>query len=153
MKKMKRGEMEPEIKVTKIADRWFARMTVAGEVRDEMACEFRCDIGWICREMLRWHQKLGGSSAFAAAARKRHTTEAKGRIWRQKDLRFNNRAEEKRSQQLSDTVDRLMDEVFAEAVVRQMAAWSVNQKTRCPPRKGNPAGIVRREKEDSSSFT
>ncbi len=79
--------MEPEIKVTRIANRWHARMTVAGEIRDEMACELRVDIGWICREMLRWHQKLGGRSAFASAARKRQTVSgAKGKIWWRKDI-------------------------------------------------------------------
>jgi len=78
--------MGPEIKVTKIANRWHARMTIEGTVRDEMACELRCDIGWICREMLRWHQKMGGESAFANAARRRQTGAAKGRIWRQRDL-------------------------------------------------------------------
>lgn len=79
--------MEPEIHVTKIANRWHARMVIGDDVRDEMACELRCDIGWICREMLRWHQKLGGQSEFAAAARERQTIGAKGRIWWQKNLR------------------------------------------------------------------
>lgn len=78
--------MEPEVKVTRIGPRWHARMTVNGEVRDEMACELRVDIGWICREMLRWHQKTGGRSLFAAAARKRQSTGAKGRVWWQVHL-------------------------------------------------------------------
>lgn len=78
--------MEPEIKVTRIANRWHARMTVGGEIRDEMACELRVDIGSICREMLRWYQKLGGRSV-AASARKRQTASgAKGKIWWRKDI-------------------------------------------------------------------
>lgn len=82
-------KMEPEIKVTKIAKRWHARLSIDGEVIDEMACELQCDIGWICREMLRWHDKLGGCSKFANAAREQQTVSSKGRIWWQKDLRPN----------------------------------------------------------------
>lgn len=79
--------MEPEIKVTKIGKRWHARMIVAGEIRDEMACALRIDIGWICREMLRWHDKVGGSSLFAAAARQRQVGCPKGRVWWRGELR------------------------------------------------------------------
>lgn len=79
--------MEPEIKVVKIANRWHARMVIGTVVQDEMACEQRCDIGWISREMLRWSEKMGGSSAFAAAARKRQTPAPIGRIWWKKDLK------------------------------------------------------------------
>lgn len=78
-----------EIKVTKISDRWHARMVSGDDLLDEMACELRSDIGWICREMLRWHQKLGGCSGFADAARARQTTGANGRIWWRKDLHSN----------------------------------------------------------------
>ena len=73
--------MEPSIKVTRVGTRWHARMLVGGVVRDEMACQLREDIGWICREMLRWYQKMGGASRFAAAARKRQISGAKGRVW------------------------------------------------------------------------
>lgn len=78
--------MEPSIKVTRIGTRWHARMLVGGVVRDEMACQLREDIGWICREMLRWYQKMGGASIFAAAARKRQISGAKGRVWWQGQL-------------------------------------------------------------------
>lgn len=75
-----------DIKVTRIANRWHARLLVDGEMRDEMACELRCDIGWICREMLRWFDKVEGCSAFAAAARDRQKERPVGRIWWEKDL-------------------------------------------------------------------
>ena len=73
--------MEPEIKVTKIKNRWHARMIIDDVVRDEMACENRVDIGWICREMLRWFVKGGGRSEFASAARKRQQSGAQGQVW------------------------------------------------------------------------
>lgn len=71
---------DPEIKVTRIKNRWHARMIVDGVVRDEMACVNRVDIGWICREMLRWFDKGGGCSKFAYAARHRQTY-AQGKVW------------------------------------------------------------------------
>ena len=73
--------MEPEIKVTRIKNRWHARMIVDSEVRDEMACENRVDIGYICREMLRWFDKAGGCSKFASAARHRQDTGPQGQVW------------------------------------------------------------------------
>ena len=73
--------MEPTSKVTRIKDRWHARMIVDGTMRDEMACENRVDIGWICREMLRWYDKGGGCSAFASAARERQQSGPQGKVW------------------------------------------------------------------------
>lgn len=77
-----------EIRVTRINDRWHARLIVKGQVRDEMACDTQCDIGKICRIMMRWYQKLGGSSKYADAARHRAGKKpqrgymgAKGKIW------------------------------------------------------------------------
>lgn len=72
---------DPEIKVTRIKNRWHARMIVGGVVRDEMACMNRVDIGWICREMLRWYDKGGGTSLFAWAARHRQWVAPQGKVW------------------------------------------------------------------------
>ena len=77
---------EPEIKVTRINNKWHARMTIDGEVRDEMACEVRQDIGWICREMLRWLDKGGSNSKFASAARHRQHTGPVSQVWYQGEL-------------------------------------------------------------------
>jgi hypothetical protein len=79
--------MEPTIKITKINNRYHARLIVDGVVHDEMACSLRCDIGWISREMLRWYDKLGGDSKFAKAARKRQTEKPEGKVWFKNDLR------------------------------------------------------------------
>jgi hypothetical protein len=80
-----------EIRVTRIKDRWHARLIVNGQVRDEMACDTQCDIRLICREMLRWYDKLGGTSKYADRSRHRlkegqkifpqGICGAKGKIW------------------------------------------------------------------------
>lgn len=77
-----------DVKVTKIGNRWHARLIENGKVIDEMACERREDIGWISREMLRWYAKTGGSSRFADSARDRHneSTKPAGKIWYRPDL-------------------------------------------------------------------
>ena len=73
--------LDPEIKVTKINKRWHARLILKGKVINEMACEYSEDIGWICREMLRQYDKLGGMSIFALKARNRQKTQNKGKVW------------------------------------------------------------------------
>lgn len=83
---------EPEIRVTRIKDRWHCRLIVLEpyndsteelieRVYDEMACSNQQDIGWCCRTMLRWYAKTGGYSAFADAARKRNTAGPVGKVW------------------------------------------------------------------------
>lgn len=62
------------VKVTKIGNRWHARLFFNGAVFDEMACKNRQDIGYICRTMLRWFDKTGGGSLFAERARHRLNT-------------------------------------------------------------------------------
>lgn len=80
---MQSNSKDPAIKVTKIKNRWHARLWLDKKLIDEMACEDRMDIGWICREMLRWYDKLGGSSIYAKLARKRHnlTPTPIGKVW------------------------------------------------------------------------
>ena len=75
-----------EVKVTRIADRWHARLWVDGAIVDHMACENKIDTGWICREMLRWHDKTGGESTFASRARDRQTPGPTGKVWYQGEL-------------------------------------------------------------------
>jgi hypothetical protein len=72
---------EVEVKVTRIGKRWHARLMQAGTVKDEAACELKADVSWICRELLRWHHKLGGISKFARAARHRQSGNPQGKIW------------------------------------------------------------------------
>ena len=78
-----------EITVTKIKNRWHARLLKDDTILNEMACREQEDIGFICREMLRWANKLGHTVAFTYAARRR-VSENKltptGKIWRKRDL-------------------------------------------------------------------
>lgn len=67
--------------VTRMGSRWIAKMTLNGKEVDTMACALKSDIGWICREMLRWHDKLGGRSAWASSARRRQHVKPNGKTW------------------------------------------------------------------------
>lgn len=80
---------DPTIKVTRIGKRWHARLFHPdGRIIDEMACVLRDDIGWICREMLRWYDKAGWLplSRHAMSARRRHNTPRNGQVWYRNQL-------------------------------------------------------------------
>lgn len=62
---------ELEVKVTRIKNRWHARLIQDDKLLDEMACQCRQDIGYICRQMMRWFNKTGGVSQYAKKARDR----------------------------------------------------------------------------------
>lgn len=71
-----------ETKVTNIKGRYHARLySDDGQLLDEMACTLKQDIGWICREMLRWQDKLGNSNDQTRAARDRQLADPKGKVW------------------------------------------------------------------------
>lgn len=91
---------DPEIKVIKINDRWHARLFLQGKVIDEMACNCSEDIGLICKEMLRWYDKLGGDSKYASDARHRESTVRPiiGKIWYQGDLEKEKQEKQERQQ-------------------------------------------------------
>lgn len=72
---------EPSIKVTRIGNRWHSRLFIGKKLVDEMACELKCDIGWICREMLRWQSTMGFVSDLSDAARDRHKSNSIGKVW------------------------------------------------------------------------
>ena len=57
-------------------------------VLDEMACKNRQDIGWICREMMRWADKWFYQDQFTFASRTRHNKDGQpiGKVWYQKSL-------------------------------------------------------------------
>lgn len=75
------------IKVTRIKNRYHSRLIAEGVAVREMACVNKCDIGWISREILRWYDKLGGVSKFAAAARVRQRGKPIGKVWYCKQLK------------------------------------------------------------------
>ena len=71
-----------QIKVIRIKRRWHARLFDEGVLRDEMACECREDIGWICREMMRWQDKAGGDVRTSSARRRiNQNSGKKGKVW------------------------------------------------------------------------
>lgn len=70
-----------KLKITRINNRFHARLYLDSEIFDEMACQEKVDIAWICREMLRWFDKGGGVSDWASAARVRQTSKPVGRVW------------------------------------------------------------------------
>ena len=75
-----------EIKVTKIKNRYHARLLIDESVYDEMACSLKRDIGYICREILRWYDKSGGSKWSSAVRKRRGNDTPLGKIWYRKDL-------------------------------------------------------------------
>ena len=74
------------VSVTRMGSRWIGKLTVKGKIFDRMACALKRDIGWMCREMLRWYDKLGGTSEWAKSARRRQTISPVGKVWYRKDL-------------------------------------------------------------------
>ena len=58
-------------KVTKINNRWHCRLFLNGKLHDEMSSDDRRDIGFMCREMLRWVDKMGYNCPMADASRHR----------------------------------------------------------------------------------
>ena len=74
---------EPEIKVTRISNRFHARCILNDRVVDEMACENKQDIGFICRVMLRWLNKMGFESRYVVSSRFRGKNKDTplGKIW------------------------------------------------------------------------
>lgn len=82
---------DPTIVVTKIKNRWHSRLYYKGKVMDEMACQLRIDIGYICRTMMRWFDKTGGMSLHAKASRRRLNepgTTLYGKIWYYNQLKI-----------------------------------------------------------------
>lgn len=64
-----------------IKNRWSAILYLNGKIIDKMACSNKKDIGFICREMLRWYDKMGGISDWAKAARYRQKEGPVGQVW------------------------------------------------------------------------
>lgn len=74
-------ETNLDIKVTFINGWHNARLLNkdTGQEIDHCRCNDKRDIGYMCREMLRWFSKTGGYSKWAESARERHNLQ-KNRI-------------------------------------------------------------------------
>ena len=75
-----------ELKVSKIGSRWIAILNEDAQEHSRMACALKRDIGWICRELLRWFSKLGGDDPWADSARARQTGFPIGKVWNDIEL-------------------------------------------------------------------
>ena len=60
------------VKVTAMKNHFIATLYNEGKVRDRRVVFRKCDIGYACRDMMRWFSKMGGISKWAEAARRRH---------------------------------------------------------------------------------
>lgn len=72
--------VKTQIKVTRIKNNWHARLFVDGLLVDEMSCKLRLDIGWCCRTMMRWADKMGRCNAHTSSARRRNTGGPVGQV-------------------------------------------------------------------------
>ena len=74
------------VKVTRIKNRYHVRLIRHTTVIAEMACELRIDIGYVCRQLVRWEDKSGGDE-FTSASRERLNTNPDnfrgpvGKVW------------------------------------------------------------------------
>lgn len=62
-----KNDIPEAIKVTKINNRYHARLSKDDVFIAEMSCELRIDIGYICRQLMRWEDKMGGSPVTSAS--------------------------------------------------------------------------------------
>ena len=66
------GEVEHEVTVRNINGEYHCRVFTNGNLNQEAVCYNQRDIGYTCRNLLRWEDKCGNISEFARAARERN---------------------------------------------------------------------------------
>ena len=72
-------------KVTTIDGNHHCRLLKEGKVVSEMACKLKEDIGYCCRTMLRWYDKLGfpySRMADMSRHRDKNIGPPKGKVWK-----------------------------------------------------------------------
>lgn len=75
IKRLLLGAVEHEVTVRNINGNYHCRVLVNGEVNQEAVCYRKRDIGYTCRNLLRWEDKCGNISEFARASRERLNSE------------------------------------------------------------------------------
>lgn len=75
-----------DIKVTKIGNRYHARLFKGERIVAEMSCELRIDIGYICRQLMRTEDKMGGDRVTSASRNRLNTKSINfkgpvGKVW------------------------------------------------------------------------
>ena len=71
MKRLLLGAVKHEVTVRNINGNYHCRVFTNGELNQEAVCYSKSDIGYTCRNLLRWEDKCGNISKFASAARER----------------------------------------------------------------------------------
>lgn len=74
MKHMLLGACEHRVEVRRIGNGYNVRVFTNDELNQEARCNYKCDIGYTARSLLRWEDKCGNISAYARAARERHNS-------------------------------------------------------------------------------
>jgi hypothetical protein len=60
-----------EVKVNRIGNVYHCQVFTNGVLNQEAIANDRSEIGYVCKNLLRWEDKCGNISAFASSARKR----------------------------------------------------------------------------------
>jgi hypothetical protein len=71
IKRLLLGAVNHEVTVRNINGNYHCRVLVNGELNQEAVCYTKRDIGYTCRNLLRWEDKCGNISEFASASRRR----------------------------------------------------------------------------------
>jgi len=77
MKQKEKQYIEPlSIKVTKIGKKYHARLFCMDKLHNESTCDKKSDISFICRDLLRWYDKLSYEPYSLWAEWSRHNNDA-----------------------------------------------------------------------------
>lgn len=74
-------------KTTFINERFHIVLLEDDMVINEIACKLKIDVGWCCKYMLRWYDKLNDKSKMVISSRQNSVVKNVGKIWYEKDLR------------------------------------------------------------------
>jgi hypothetical protein len=65
------GNVTHEVKVTRIGSSYHCRVFTNGILNQEAIAKDQSEIGFVCKDLLRWEDKCGNISDFASSARER----------------------------------------------------------------------------------
>jgi hypothetical protein len=71
MQRMYFDEVKHEVTVTRIGGIYCCRVYTNGLLNQEAIAQNQSEIGYVCKDLLRWEDKCGNISAFASSARER----------------------------------------------------------------------------------
>jgi len=65
------GEVTHEVKVNRIGNVYHCQVFTNGVLNQEAIAKNQSEIGFVCKDLLRWEDKCGNISNFASSARRR----------------------------------------------------------------------------------